>query len=490
MSYNRVGSTADQSDYNNEEVEFIDLETAAQTDHGPISKPNFNTRSRCSLGLISCVIQKSICYPPPDPSKLKPTSWLDGVRGIAALEVFIFHTIGCWASIVPAWQWDEKNNLRVNILQFPFIRTFFVSGGAAVCVFFVLSGYVLTHKSLRWIREGSSHQVYPAVGSSMFRRGFRLYIPPICLTFVEMLATRFGFAPPLSFGFVGEASLLGQVGDWIKEVNHWVNPFFNFLTSIRGSINHMRYDAVVWTIPLEFYGSFMCYILLLVLVRIPGNRMRMSLVAATSVCFMLLGSWNMFCFSAGMLLADFNLGQDEKDTVTSPRASIIWSIIFAASFYVAGFPTLMMGEMPMPGFEFLLHLTPTSLHLEDRARFLWSISGVLLLLSISQLPRLKAIFETNFSQYLGKIAFSLYLVHEFCIQLFGLGIQGILFKLTGLEPRANTLMYWLVCVVWYLLFTLPVFAVAAQVERWVDAPSVRFARWLEGKCLKVYRSWK
>jgi hypothetical protein len=42
----------------------------------------------------------------------------------------------------------------------------------------------------------------------------------------------------------------------------------------------------------------------------------------------------------------------------------------------------------------------------------------------------------------------------------------------------------LVCVVWYVLFTALVFALGALVERWVDRPSLRFARGLE-KVLEV-----
>jgi hypothetical protein len=54
------------------------------------------------------------------------------------------------------------------------------------------------------------------------------------------------------------------------------------------------------------------------------------------------------------------------------------------------------------------------------------------------------------------------------------------------ESHAHTLQYWVVCGVWYGLFTLLMFALAARVERWVDMPSVKFARWLEEKCLKLY----
>lgn len=482
-------------DQDTEKEESFDLEALIPTNgdaHASRPSRKFSSRS-CFRRLRELhVLQKILCYPSHGFLTIKPTSWLDGVRGVAAVEVFIFHAMGCWFSIVPAWHSNEDPTIDANIFQFPLIRTFFVSGGAAVCVFFVLSGYVLTHKSLRWIREGSRHQVYPALASSMFRRGFRLYLPPILITFCEMLVTRFGFIPPLNFNFVPEATLFAQFMDWVVDTFNFVNPVHNFRTALQGTIVHTKYDVVIWTIPLEFFGSFVCYTLLLILVWIPTNRVRMALVVTFSGFCMYIGSWNLFCFSSGMLLADFTLGQDENMTTPSPHSSrrgILWTILFAISFYIAGFPTILYGETPMPGFETLLSLTPKTLNLEDRARFWWSISGVCLLLSISQLARLKRLFETTFCQYLGRIAFSLYLVHEFCLVLFGLALQRFMKGLAGLESNAgaDNLWFWVVCLVWYIMFTILVFALAARVEKWVDAPSVRFARWLEGVCLKCTR---
>jgi peptidoglycan/LPS O-acetylase OafA/YrhL len=466
------------------------VEAVIRPDNGLISVPTLDVPS-CLLPRQqerSSAIQKLLCYPSSSPLKLGPTSWLDGVRGVAALGVYIFHAMGCWASLAPAWHSDED---QFNILQMPVLRTVFVSGGAAVSLFFTLSGFVLTYKSLRWMREGQKHLVYPALASSMFRRGFRLYMPPILLTFCEMLATRFGYIPPLNFSFVPELTFPSQFVDWLAETNRLVNPVHNMYLALRGFATHPKYDPVIWTLPLEFYGSFVCYILLFILVQIPSNSVRMFLVAVFSASCMGMGSWNVFCFSAGMLVADFNLSQEEKGTIQSPaRQGKIWTTLFAISFYVAGFPSLLTPEAkinPMPGFETLRSVIPLGLNMEDHSRFWWSISGVSLLLSISQLPRFKCLFETNFCQYLGKISFSLYLIHEFCLVLFGLRLQTFVMHLASLEPHDNTLVYWLVCGIWYILFTVPVFAMAAQVEKWVDVRSVRFARLLEGKCLEGFR---
>ncbi|KAK4119563.1 hypothetical protein N657DRAFT_658956 [Parathielavia appendiculata] len=448
----------------------------------------------------SSMVLHIICYPSSGSLRLRRTSWLDGVRGVAAMTVFIFHAMGCWAPIVPAWRADTH---QTNPIQLPLVRTIFVAGGGAVSVFFVLSGYVLTHRCLRLIRAGSPHGVYPAVASSTFRRGFRLYLPPILLTFCEMLATRFGFAPPLNFEFIPEPTFQGQFCDWLVETNRLVNPIHNFSGAIRGLVQHPKYDAVIWTIPVEFYGSMVCYLLLLTLAPVSRNTPRMASVASLSLLSMALGSWNIFCFTAGMLLADFNLGQEEDDspiiartTSTRKHRLFLWTTIFLVSFYILGFPTLVFPDArtnPMPGFETLRALISVAAGgfggaMEDPARFWWSIAGVALLLSVSQLPRLRAVFETYLCQYLAKISFSLYLVHEFCLVLFGLKLQGLLMWFAGVETQSKGMGYWVICVVWSVMFTVPVFALAAQVERWVDVPSVRFAKWLEERCLRVYKS--
>lgn len=314
------------------------------------------------------------------------------------------------------------------------------------------------------------------------------------MTFVEMIATRFGSTPPLNSTFVPEARFSTQFMDWFKETCRLLNPWYNLRRALHGFITHPKYETVVWTIPLEFYGSFLCYFLLLTLAKVQSSSMRMGLVALLAVCAMGLGSWNMFCFSGGMLIADFNLGQDDNALrlCTRKGSKFAWIALFATAFYVAGLPTFMFADSyqkPMPGFEIVRFLTPESLDMEDHARFWWSLSGVSLLLSISQLTHLKRLFETYFCQYLGKISFSLYLIHEFCILLFGLGIKRLMLLLVGIDPESkeSSGMYWMICVIWYVLVTIPVFSIAAQMEKYVDAPIVSFARWMEGKCMKCFK---
>ena len=122
---------------------FPDLETGTRHNITP------TIHSRDTITQTPTLLHKLLSYPTTGTIKLSPTSYLNGVRGIAALLVYIFHAFGVWYPLVPAWR---ATATQTNILQLPFIRTVFVSGGAAVSVFFTLSGYVLTHKSLYYMR--------------------------------------------------------------------------------------------------------------------------------------------------------------------------------------------------------------------------------------------------------------------------------------------------------------------------------------------------
>jgi peptidoglycan/LPS O-acetylase OafA/YrhL len=348
-----------------EKEDCIDLEALIRTDHGLGADSNVQWHTYHATYQEPTLFHKLLSYPPQGSLKLHSTSWLDGVRGVAALEVYLFHTMGVWVTLYPAFHSSPDQN---NPLQLSLIRTIFVSGPAAVSLFFAISGYVLTQSSLRSIRERSPEKVYAAVFSSMFRRGFRLYLPPIALTFCEMVATRFRIGPPLNFTFVPEANPALQFLDWLAETNRFINPFYNFSRAVQGVTTYTKYDAVIWTIPLEFYGSFLCYILLLLLARVPAHYLRMCSVALISLLSMLLGSWHFSCFIAGMLLADYNLHQESAtSSPPGPKHNMLWTAVFALAFYTAGLPTFALSDAnlkPMPGFEIIRSLTPMWLHLD------------------------------------------------------------------------------------------------------------------------------
>ena len=90
---------------------FMDLEAMGAQYEGLLFPPEApTTPSGSILRLIeeSLITQTILSYPPSDSLKLRSTSWLDGVRGVSALSVYLFHSMGCWTSIVPAWHSDDS----------------------------------------------------------------------------------------------------------------------------------------------------------------------------------------------------------------------------------------------------------------------------------------------------------------------------------------------------------------------------------------------
>ena len=179
--------------------------------------------------------------------KIRPTSWLDGLRGVAALFVVFYHSIWLWApSVLRGWGSGPGDENRW-IVQLPVIRIFY-SGQAMVAVFFVVSGFSLSYKPLKLIRAEQFSKLLETLTSSVFRRLIRLWLPIAIFTFLEMLAVVWGFydAAPPSRRAAKEPSLTAQIRHWFLTTVAEADPF-------RPTILHQRhsspYDPNLWTIP-------------------------------------------------------------------------------------------------------------------------------------------------------------------------------------------------------------------------------------------------
>lgn len=109
--------------------------------------------------------------------KLIPSSYLDALRGYAALIVVNYHR----------WQHEEHTWL----VQLPFFRLL-LAGRGMVDVFFVISGYVLSYRLLMLTRNQDG-RVLEALASSTFRRYFRLFGSAGAATFIAMITVWLGW---------------------------------------------------------------------------------------------------------------------------------------------------------------------------------------------------------------------------------------------------------------------------------------------------------
>ncbi|KAF6794964.1 hypothetical protein CSOJ01_13580 [Colletotrichum sojae] len=236
--------------------------------------------------------------------RLGPTAYLDGLRGVAAFTVYIFHYGYLWMPKLRKGFASEPDNDW--FWQRPIIRVLH-SGRASVTVFFVISGYVLTLKTLKMIHARRNDQVLHALSGSAFRRPLRLFLPISVATFMIALICRGGWymrdpsyapVPPVAETF--NAQMHHLFWDFVD----LVNPFKGIKN--RENIRGMDYDGHLWTIPIEFRGSLLVFVLLLTFARA-----RRCVHAAASMMVVVwlvhLGDWDKALFPAGMLLAELSI---------------------------------------------------------------------------------------------------------------------------------------------------------------------------------------
>jgi len=156
---------------------------------------------------------------------------LDGIRGIAALAVAIFHF---------ARSFDNSLLSSEKIINSTFISSLW-NGHFAVAVFFVLSGFLFLNKSY-------NSSLRPAL-KAIIKRYLRLSLPILAICLLAYTAHVLGLY------FNGDASILSN-SDWLKRWYSF-NPSISLAISesLWGdfvSFNALKtYNANLWTISYE-----------------------------------------------------------------------------------------------------------------------------------------------------------------------------------------------------------------------------------------------
>lgn len=223
--------------------------------HLPSGSSLFKLTRQALFLLLPSFVQNSIrpSLQPDSGKPLHPTAWLDGMRGLAALFVFMQHLSYPIHDVFSAWTPEQDYN---HFLRLPLIR-FFYDGAFMVAIFFVLSGYALSYKPVKQMRNAETDALVQTLSSSVFRRAVRLYLPCFASTLLIVLSLRLGLYEwtraiandpvrlPASreIHFPRTKTTGEQMLNWARTMLVFVNPF----NPVRIAL-----DTHLWTIPIEF----------------------------------------------------------------------------------------------------------------------------------------------------------------------------------------------------------------------------------------------
>lgn len=350
--------------------------------------------------------------------RLRDTAWLDGLRGYASFLVYVSHHM----------LWSHREGLELAFgydgyyfVTIPFVRTFFTGSHAAVSVFFVISGYVLSIKAVKLIHAGRMLQAAESLASSMLRRAIRLYVPVVGVSMTSVVLSYVtGLYPHQPNDFA--KSIFTEFHRAFFDFWYWSYPFrqksSGYWTDFGIPIpNFFRYNLHTWTIPVEYQGSMLVFTVLLMFSGC-AVRWRLAALAGMAWYFLVQGGWYYSSFITGLLMAECDQLSKEKPlwpaSLSKLRAVVVWASL-VAGLYLAGIPALGFDHITtaevaqQPGWGFIEPWVPT--HYFDPGVFVLTIAAVLIVPSVGAIGVLRRFFELLPMQYLGRISFAFYLVH-------------------------------------------------------------------------------
>ncbi|MBG8551934.1 acyltransferase family protein [Hymenobacter guriensis] len=300
---------------------------------------------------------------------MRRIEYLDSVRGLAAFAVVIYHFIG--------WRWAETLEFKLGAILF--------NGSDAVSLFFVLSGLVLSWKYFEpdasLVVDGAHYQHFTV------NRVVRLYLP--------LLVALAGY---YLYGHRHDG-LTQLLSDFATNKHHWVEE----VLLIRG-----KHDLYIpaWTLEVEMAASLFIPFLALLL------RFNRQLFKFAVVGILVLGStvifWPLFHFCLGMWLTYYFrriAAYDARQAAWYPYRYGIYALVLALFslrhitriFPLGEISTYWLGLLRLDIFHFT------------------GVAAALILAYIINSPRLQQALVKRPFLFLGRISYSVYLLHWFFV---------------------------------------------------------------------------
>jgi len=346
---------------------------------------------------------------------------LDGLRGVAAVAVVIFHLM---SALVP-WLVAEQQPAAHWLAYTPFAVLW--NGTFAVSVFFVLSGFVVSDATLR---------KSDAIWVDVVIRYMRLAIPATVSTLAAWLLLNL---------FPNSAADLARLtgSRWLGWTYQETIPgpaaaIYNGMAGIfltGGSL----FNNVLWTMRPELLGSILCF----VACAFTRSRYRLAVAIGSAAIFIALRRYDYVCFPLGMILRE------------AWAAGLLPS---AQPISVTLLGLLIGSQSDDAAHRLGLGWLLEAFNPEGKGGLLYPLGALMIVYGCLRSGLLITLLSGRTGRFLGAISFPLYLIH----------VPLIYTVVAEAYLRANHSALALACLIAGSLLLMV--AVAYAGERWLERP--------------------
>lgn len=313
-----------------------------------------------------------------------------------------------------------------------------------MCIFFILSGYVLSYKF--FIKNDINILI-----DGFIKRYFRLMVPVLFSIFIAYLFMKCGLF------FNGEAAEVTQ-SQW------WLGSFWKFEPSFIGMIKEgmysvflkfqSTYNSSLWTMTYEFLGSMLVFSILIVIRNIKYRYILYTIL------ILIFKDFYYSAFIIGILLCDIN---NVRSIFIKNKLLII--ICFIVGLFIGSYPTNVNVSNSIYS---ILDFT----FLSNKVMTYHILGSTCIILAIINSDILQKILSSKGFMKLGEISFAMYLMH---LSVIGSFSSLIFIKLI------KYLDYSISFSITFIISMYIIYILSVWVSKYIDNYGIKFGNYMVQK---------
>lgn len=319
-------------------------------------------------------------------------SHLDGLRGLAALIVVLVHGIIAFDfAFYTGLAKDSLVSWDIAISGAPLLIP--MAGNLSVCVFFVLSGYVLSH---------SFSKTQLGAVALLAKRYSRLTLPILTACLISYILLICGLMQNHGLATISKSSWLANQMQQAPALSQALQEGL-YGALITGTAS---YDSPLWTMPIELWGS----VILIAVFRLTalGNYATTTRKNARIILLLVLG-----ILGFGSYLSLFAIGALLNLTQIHRKTSPLWAILCLGAGVFFG--TMPYSAVPWSIVRPFVTQTLPAIHglpyAHSMLSLYHSVGAILIIIAANACIPFRNLLSTRLFQFLGDISFPLYLIH-------------------------------------------------------------------------------